>query len=294
MATTLLIAACGSDGEESSSDQANTSTSESPAVEVPRELEVTTDVGYTSERDLDIYAPAEGSDWPVVVYFHGGVPAPGARTEPEALSAIAEQGVVVYAPDWRSLGPAGGSEDSVCAIAYAQATAAEHGGDPDAMTLAGYSTGGFTALVHGFVGADPPLPVSDCAVEPVMDPPSAVAVGGTPLFASQWAREGRLPVPPWTQLTPEQLDAFDPELLLGENPDMVVNLFVAEDDQGGPAAPPGGWPITEVNREYHPQLQAAGYSSELVVVPGGHDLDEEARTAFTKFIVDTATTRTSG
>ena len=282
----LLLAGCGGgdDGE------AVTETSEpaAPPVEFPVAIETTTDVPYTNERSLDIYQPTEGSDWPVVVYFHGGPPAPGARTSPENLSAIAEQGIVVYAPDWRSNGPAGGSEDSVCAVAFAEATAADHGGDADAVTLAGYSTGGYTALIHGYMVDDPPLPVTDCLVDPVASPPAAVAVGGTPLFAAEWARDGRLPLPAWTALTPEQLDRSDPELLVGENPTMVINLFVGDDDQGGPFAPPGGWPITDVNREYHPKLIDAGYTSDLTVVPGGHVLTPEGQEAFNDMVIETA------
>ncbi|HUW04470.1 MAG TPA: alpha/beta fold hydrolase [Acidimicrobiales bacterium] len=282
----LLTAGCG---DSDSDTVAEESVPEAPAVELPVSVETTTDIAYTSERSLDIYAPTEGSDWPVVVYFHGGPPAPGARTDPETLTAIAEQGVVVYAPDWRSLGPAGGSEDSICAVAYAEATAADHGGDARAVTLSGYSTGGYTALIHGFMGDDPPLPVTDCLVDPVMRPPAAVAAGGTPLFAPEWARDGKLPVPAWTELTPEQVDQFDPELVLGKNPTMVVNLFVGDDDQGGLVAPPGGWPITDVNREYLPKLVEAGYAAELIVVPGGHELSPEGLESFTTMIVETAT-----
>ncbi len=157
----LLLAGCG--GDDDGEAVTETTEPEAPPVEFPVAVETTTDVPYTSERSLDIYEPTEGSDWPVVVYFHGGPPAPGARTSPETLSAIAEQGIVVYAPDWRSNGPAGGSEDSVCAVAFAEATAADHGGDADAVTLAGYSTGGYTALIHGYMADDPPLPVTDCA-----------------------------------------------------------------------------------------------------------------------------------
>ena len=282
------MAACSSD--EQADDVAETTTA--AAIALPVAVETTTDVAYTSERSLDIYAPEEGSGWPVVVYFHGGPPVPGARDDPATLSAIAEQGVVVYAPDWSSSGPAGGSQDSICAVAYAEATAADHGGDADAVTLAGYSTGGYTALIHGFVGDDPPLPVTDCVVDPAVSAPSAVAVGGTPIFAAEWAREGRLPFPAWTELTPEQLDRFDPELVLGRNPTMTVALFVADDDQGGPAAPPGGWPITEVNREYQQMLIDAGYDADLTIVPGVHVLTPEGSATFRDLIVETATATT--
>ncbi len=69
---------------------------------------------------------------------------------------------------------------------------------------------------------------------------------------------------------------------------MVINLFVGDDDQGGPFAPPGGWPITDVNREYHPKLVDAGYTSDLTVVPGGHVLTPEGQEAFNNMVVETA------
>ncbi len=172
--------------------------------------------------------------------------------------------------------------------AAAATTAADHGGDADAMTLSGYSTGGYTALIHGYMGDDPPLPVTDCRVDPVMSPPAAVAVGGTPLFAAEWARDGKLPIPAWTELTPEQLDRVDPELLVGESPTMIVNLFVGDDDQGGPVAPPGERPITDVNRDYQPKLVDAGYTADLTVVPGGQLLSPEGWEAFRTMSVETA------
>ena len=262
------------------------------AGELPVEVAMVGDVAYTSERMLDVYAPTEGAGWPVVVYFHGGLPAPGSRSEDAALlQAVAAQGLVVYAPDWRSSGPVGGSQDSVCAIAYAEATAADHGGDPDAVTVSGYSTGGFTALVHGLLGPDAPLEVTDCEVDPDIALPDAIAVGGTPVFAAEWARDGLLPLPAWTSITPEELDLFDPYLLLGRNPDAIVALAVGENDQGGPGAPPGGWPITDANLDYHQRLIDAGYNATLTTFPGGHVIaaGSEQEAAFADMIVDAAT-----
>ncbi len=259
--------------------------------ELPVEVALVDNIAYTSERSLDVYAPTVGSGWPVVVYFHGGPPAPDRRSDAAGrLQALAEQGLVVYAPDWRSNGPAGGSQDSVCAIAYAEATAADHSGDPTAVTVSGYSTGGFTALVHGLLGPDAPLAVTDCVVDPDISLPDAVAVGGTPVFAAEWARDGLLPLPAWTSLTPEELDLFDPYLLLGRNPDATVAVAVGDDDQGGPAAPPGGWPITDANLDYHQRLIDAGYDATLTTFRGGHVIEagSEQEAAFIGMIVDVA------
>ena len=177
---------------------------------------------------------------------------------------------MVYAPHWDSEGPAGGSQDSVCAIAFAAETAATYGGDPDEMTLAGYSAGGHDAVIHGFIADDPPLPVTDCAVDPAVGQPEVAVSGGGPFFVAEAARAGLLPAEVWTSLTPGQIDAFDPYLVLERNPDLVVRLWVGEDDRGG--IPERPVPIAESNREYDAALQAAGIDAELLEVPGGHEV----------------------
>ncbi len=93
--------------------------------------------------------------------------------------------------------------------------------------------------------------------------------GGAPLFAADAARSGLLDAnPQWSSLTPEQIDAFDPDLALGRNPELQVRLVVGEEDIGGTPGVP--FPIAESNRDYHAELLEAGYDSELTEVPGGH------------------------
>jgi len=234
---------------------------------------VTSDVSYTETKQLDVYAPAAGSDWPVVVFFHGGNPtgSPDYRTTISEPAALAANGLVVYVPNWASLGPDGGSEDTVCATAFAQATAGEYGGDGDRLTISGYSTGGFTAAVHALMGDDPPFVSADCLVEPDMTLPVAAVPGGTPFFVVDAARAGAFATnAQWNELTPDELDAFDPYLLLGRNPDVHFVMVVGEEDRGGGAL--GDIPIAESNLEYHQAMIDAGYNVELVTVPGGHAL----------------------
>ncbi len=265
----LFLVGCGDDGQSGSGATIEASTSISTTtLDVPLAVEVTQDLNYTSERVLDVYAPAEGSGWPVVVHFHGGVSSP--EEYAEFARAVAQQGVVVFVPEWRALGPVGGSEDTVCAIAFAAAHGEEYGAATDRMTLSGYSTGGFTAVIHALMGDEPPLPVTDCEVDPVVEAPDAVVGGGAPLFAAQWARDGRFATnPQWAPLTPEQIDAFDPYLALGRNPDLQVRLVVGEDDVGG--NPAVAFPIAESNRDYLDALVESGYDAELIEVPGGHE-----------------------
>ena len=177
----------------------------------------------------------------------------------------------MYVPQWRAIGPSGGSEDTVCALAFAESTAGEYGGDGERITISGYSTGGFTAAVHALMADDPPLEVTDCLVDPAPSLPSAAVPGGTPFFAVDAARAGMFADnPQWNTLTPEQLDAFDPYLLLGRNPDIRMVLVVGRADTGGGVL--GEIPIAQSNREYHAALLDAGYDADLIELAGGHEL----------------------
>jgi acetyl esterase/lipase len=265
--TTVAAATSSISGAGTTTGITTTTTTTTTTIPIPVDVEVTQDLPYTSQRIVDVYAPAEGSGWPVMVHFHGGQGSP--EQWPEFARAIAEQGVVVFVPGWASLGPDGGSEDTICALAFATDHAEEYGGDPDRIVPSGYSTGGYTAVVHALVGDDPPLPVTDCAVDPTIDASEVVVGGGAPLFAADAARSGLLDAnPQWNSLTPEQIDAFDPSLVLGRNPELRVRLVVGEDDVGGTPGVP--FPIAESNRDYHAELLEAGYDSELTEVPGGH------------------------
>jgi acetyl esterase/lipase len=246
-------------------------TDSSPATSAAASVEIIEDVPYTSEQQLDIYVPGDGAEWPVVVYFHGGNPTQNPelrKLDRPTAQALAEQGVLVYVPTWNGMGPAGGSEESICALAFARATAADHGGDPERVMPAGYSAGGYSAVIHALIADDPPLPITDCVVDPTIPAPAAVAGGGSSLFVADWGRQGLFNFPEWTSLTPEQIDAFDPFLAVdaGRNSDLHIVLVVGEDDQGTE----GNFPIAESNLEFADAAERAGYDVELILMPGGH------------------------
>jgi acetyl esterase/lipase len=284
------LGACGGEGTKTPSERSRATTHERPATsDVLLAVEAVQDVAYTSERNLDVYRPTTGSGWPAVVHFHGGV----SSTEADAAfaRAVAQQGVVVFLPEWRSLGPAGGSEDTICAIAFATAHGTEYGAAIDRMTLSGYSTGGYTAVVHALIGDEPPRQVTDCNVDPSIDAPDAVVGGGAPLFAARWARDGRLATnPQWSSLTAEQISTYDPFLLLGRNRRLRVRLVVGRDDVGG--NPDVLFPIAESNRDYIGALTDAGYDATLTEVPGGHEgpltPGTEGLDAYVAVVVETA------
>lgn len=125
----------------------------------PMDIVVTVDQAYAGERLLDVYAPAAGSGWPVVVVLHGG------NADKRGVSSLAEavagQGAVVFVPTFSSSfspvtiaqgGVGLGVEEASCAVRFARARAAEYGGDPQRVVAAGHSAGGAFAVVLALAG----------------------------------------------------------------------------------------------------------------------------------------------
>lgn len=168
----MLLAACASPTEESPT-----------AIPTP-ELVVTSDIPYTSEMTLDVYAPAEPGSYPVVVAFHGG--SLTKLSFKKLGTELAGKGVVVFAIDWHSNPPISaeeyllGWEDAACAVRFARQFAAEYQGAPSRIIVIGHSAGGAvgaaitlagdqfsgdclaeegSALADGFVGLDGGYPI---------------------------------------------------------------------------------------------------------------------------------------
>lgn len=102
----------------------------------------------TKERcALDIHAPENAKDLPVIVWFHGGGLTEGKRFIPEELK---DPGVVVVAPGYR-LSPGVKSptyvEDAAAAVAWVFQNIAQYGGSPDKIYLSGASAGGYLAAM---------------------------------------------------------------------------------------------------------------------------------------------------
>ena len=110
-------------------------------------FEVTSSVvSGENTQEIGVWAPdAEGS-WPVVFGFHGQG---GAKEGWDVLATeLAQQGVVVFVPDYRSTGSGIDiKKDLVCANQYAASVAADYGADPDQpWTLVGHSLGASLVL----------------------------------------------------------------------------------------------------------------------------------------------------
>ena len=100
---------------------------------------------------LDVYGPEEESvsARPVVVFFYGGSWNSGTKDGYDFVGrALAAQGFVTVVPDYRLVPevrfPAF-VEDGAAAVRWAKANAAQYGGDPDCIVLAGHSAGAYIA-----------------------------------------------------------------------------------------------------------------------------------------------------
>lgn len=115
-----------------------------PQVQAGIEIYEKLNIHYKSDEKLDVYSPKVQNNWPVVILLHGG----GVNKETvRSLSvALAEQGAVVFTPEYQSYQPPPdqiltGVTDAACAVRYARAHAVEYGGDPGWVIVVGHSAG---------------------------------------------------------------------------------------------------------------------------------------------------------
>lgn len=119
--------------------------------------------GEDPRQQLDVYRPRGGAGpYPVVVFFYGGNWSSGSRSGYGYVGrALAARGIVAVVPDYR-LAPAhrypAFVEDGAAAVRWAKAHAAQFGGDPQRIVLAGHSAGAYIAAAlavdEKWLGAD--------------------------------------------------------------------------------------------------------------------------------------------
>lgn len=103
---------------------------------------------------LDIYRPRDAApDAPVVVFFYGGSWQYGARAQYRFVgSRLAQHGVLAVVADYRTWPEAGFPAfmgDAARAVRWARDHAADHGGDPGRLYVAGHSAGAQIAALLG-------------------------------------------------------------------------------------------------------------------------------------------------
>lgn len=119
------------------------------------EPEIHRDIFYTDAKDklqsLDVYAPKDGKDHPVVVWIHGGGWKAGDKAGMQKKpQAFIDQGCVLVSVNYRFL-PAVTLKDMMGDIAksirWVHTHATEHRGDPDTIIIMGHSAGAHLAAL---------------------------------------------------------------------------------------------------------------------------------------------------
>lgn len=119
----------------------------------------TASVVYDARQNLslDLYRPATSANGsaPVVVFLYGGSWRNGERGQYRFVGQrLAQSGALAIVADYRTFPRAvfpGFVEDAAAAVAWARAHAAEYGGDPQRLYVAGHSAG---AQIAALVGVD--------------------------------------------------------------------------------------------------------------------------------------------
>jgi acetyl esterase/lipase len=123
------------------------------SAESPRNVAIHRNIEFDGKNGLrlDVYAPANAQDAPVVVFFYGGSWESGKRRWYGYVGkTLANNGIVTLIPDYRKY-PAVQFpvfvEDAANAVRWARDTAREFGGDPSRLYVMGHSAGGQIAAL---------------------------------------------------------------------------------------------------------------------------------------------------
>jgi acetyl esterase/lipase len=113
--------------------------------------------GGDPRQKLDIYVPDKvRPKSPVLLFFYGGAWMSGSRAQYLAFGqAFASLGIVTVVADYRlypQVSYPAFVEDGAKAVAWVHAHAADYGGDPALLFIAGHSAGGYIAAM---LGSDP-------------------------------------------------------------------------------------------------------------------------------------------
>ncbi len=118
-------------------------------------LSITHNVGYGPEprQKLDIYAPPNAHDMPVVVFLYGGAWHDGSKSlYPFVAATLARHGVIVVVPDYRLYPQVRFPtflDDCAKSVAWTEAHLNTLGGDPHKLVLMGHSAGAYNAVMLG-------------------------------------------------------------------------------------------------------------------------------------------------
>lgn len=255
-ALAIGFVACGDSASETAT------TTEAPRSTCPAEgceFEEISDLIYADDALVNVYRPTQEGPWPVVVFVHGFG---GSKSDDRLGWGFAENGVVAYLPSVSNEPPHLETIQNVaCAVRYARATSADHGGDPDEIVVVGFSSGAAAGAVAALSGDDHTTGCVETGVSALPD--AFVGYDGVYDWAhTETPREFHL----LEQDDPETWTAIDPYAHVGENPGLVVRLIHGVDDDLE-------WfePRPQVSEDLYQALLDAGYDVELTLIEGaGH------------------------
>ena len=119
---------------------------------------VAADIAYGegARRRLDIYAPPNASNAPVVVFFYGGSWNSGSREDYEFVGrALASRGIVAVLADYRiypEVRYPSFLRDSAEAVAWTVGEIDRYGGDAERLFVMGHSAGAYNAAMIALDG----------------------------------------------------------------------------------------------------------------------------------------------
>jgi acetyl esterase/lipase len=151
------------------------------------------------KQQLDLYLPKDKTNFPMLVFIHGGGWTSGDRALYQPLGALfAKAGIGVAIPSYRlmpgSAYPAQ-IEDAAAAFAWVAKNIAARGGDPDRIYLGGHSAGGHLASL---LALDPShlqrLSVPQSAIHGVVSMSGVYDVDALPLFGGKDVRRAASPI----------------------------------------------------------------------------------------------------
>ncbi len=241
----LLLTACTEAGNPSTAASApptNPPTTDAPASPTtvgPTRLDHFVEEASYGPDIVEIYAPSELGDWPVLVLFHGGAWVTGdVRDTANLANELAARGVVVFNASYRTM-PEGGSfpgmvDDVACAFGYARSRAGEYTRSEGPIVIGGHSAG---AHLSALVALAPDEFGSGCAT-PMDAPPDGylglagpydiAGLGGVlaPFFGVEQSEDPDV----WSRGNPiaRTSEAAIPMLLIHGTADELVPVTVAE------------------------------------------------------------------
>lgn len=143
---------------------------EAGPVRIAKDIPYLTTGGKALHLDVYVHSAAAKAPTPVLIHFHGGGWARGARPESwTGFRPYLAAGMSVVTVQYRLAGEApapAAVQDARCALHWVSANAAEYGFDTSRIIVSGTSAGGHLALMAGLLSTDNDIDLDACKAAP--------------------------------------------------------------------------------------------------------------------------------